>query len=51
MQKLLHDNDILMYSTYNEGKSVVPVRFIKNLKDKIYKKMTASNKKILSWLF
>ena len=29
-----------MYSTHNEGKSVVAERFIKNLKNKIYKHMT-----------
>ena len=38
MQKWLDDNDILMYSTHNEGKSVVLERFIKTLKGKIYKK-------------
>ena len=30
-----------MYSTYNEGKSVVAERFISTLKNKIYKLMTA----------
>ena len=30
-----------MYSTYNEGKSVVAERFIKTLKNKIFKHMTA----------
>ena len=30
-----------MYSTYNEGKSVVSERFIRNLKNKIYKHLTA----------
>ena len=29
-----------MYSTYNEGKSVVTLRFLKSLKGKIYKKVT-----------
>ena len=37
MQKWLDDNSILMYSTHNEGKSVVAERFIKSLKAKIYK--------------
>ena len=32
MQKWLDDNDILMYSTHKEGKSVVVERFIKTLK-------------------
>ena len=36
-KKWLQDNDIVMYSTYNEGKSVVGERFIKTLKSKIYK--------------
>ena len=30
-------NDIEMYSTYNEGKSVVAERFIRTLKNKIFK--------------
>ena len=38
MQKWLDNNDILMYSTHNEGKSVIAERFIKTLKTKIYKK-------------
>ena len=32
----LQDNDIEMYSTYNEGKSVVAKRFIRTLKNKIF---------------
>ena len=35
-----------MYSTYNEGKSVVAERFIRTLKNKIYKHMTAISKNI-----
>ena len=35
-----------MYSTYNEGKSVVAERFIKTLKNKLYKHMTAANKNV-----
>ena len=38
MQEWLDNNDILMYSTHNEGKSVIGERFIKTLKSKIYKK-------------
>ena len=38
MQELLDNNDILMYSTHNEGKSVIAERFVKTLKTKIYKK-------------
>ena len=35
-----------MYSTYNEGKSVVVERFIRKLKNKMYKHMTAASKNI-----
>ena len=45
MQEWLDNNDILMYSTHNEGKSVIAERFIKTLKSKIYKKMTANDNK------
>ena len=38
MQEWLDNNDILMYSTHKEGKSVIAERFIKTLKSKIYKK-------------
>ena len=41
-EKWLSDNDINMYSTYNEGKSVVAERFIRTLKNKLYKHMTAA---------
>ena len=43
-KKCLKDNNIEMHSTYNEGKSVVAERFIKTLKNKIYKHMTAISK-------
>ena len=43
MQEWLDNNDILIYSTHNEGKSVIPERFIKTSKAKIYKKMTAND--------
>ena len=45
-KKWLSGNDIIMYSTYNEGKSVVPERFIRTLKNKLYKHMTASGKNV-----
>ena len=45
-KKWLKDNDISMYSTCHEGKSVVAERFIKTLKNKIYKHMTAISKNI-----
>ena len=35
-----------MHSTYNEGKSVVDERFIRTLKNKLYKNMTATNKNV-----
>ena len=35
-----------MYSTYNEGKSVVAERFIRTLKNKLYKQMTATGKNV-----
>ena len=35
-----------MYSTYNEGKSVIAGRFIRTLKNKLYKHMTASGKNV-----
>ena len=43
-EKWLSNNDIIMYSTYNEGKSVVAERFIRTLKNKLYKHMTATGK-------
>ena len=35
-----------MHSTYNEGKSVVAERFIRTLKNKLYKHMTATGKNV-----
>ena len=43
-QKWLQDNDVVMYSTNNEGKSVIAERFIRTLKNKIYKHMTSISK-------
>ena len=45
-KKWLQDNDIVMYSTNNEGKSVIAGRFIKTLKNKIYKYMTSVSKNV-----
>ena len=45
-KKWLQDNDIVMYSTHNEGKSVVAERFIRTLKSKIYKYMTSISKNV-----
>ena len=46
MKSWLEKNDIVMYSTYNEGKSVVAERFIRTLKNKIYKYMTSISKNV-----
>ena len=40
----MQDNDIEIYSTHNEGKSVVGERFIRTLKNKIYRYMTCISK-------
>ena len=39
-------NDIEIYSTHNEGKSDVSERFIRTLKNKIYKYMTSTSKNV-----
>ena len=44
-KKWLSD-DIIMYSTYNEGKSVVAERFIRTLKNKLYKHITATGENV-----
>ena len=45
-KRFLKINSIEMYSTYNEGKSVVAERFIRTLKNKIFKYMTAVSKNV-----
>ena len=45
-KKWLKDIDIIMYSTHNEGKSVIAERFIRTLKNKIYMHMTAVLKNV-----
>ena len=45
-QRFLKINNIEMYSTYSEGKSVVAERFIRTLKNKIFKYMTAVSKNV-----
>ena len=45
-QDFLKINNIEMYLTYNEGKSVVAERFIRTLKNKIFKHMTAISKNV-----
>ena len=45
-KKFLKENNIQMYSTYNKGKSVVAERFIKTLKNQVYKNLTAVSKNV-----
>ena len=45
-KKWLKDKDISIYSTHIEGKSAVAERFIRTLKNKIYKHMTAISKNV-----
>ena len=45
-KKWLEDNDIKTSSTYNERKSVVAEIYIKTLKNKILKHMTAVSKNV-----
>ena len=45
-KKWLKGNDIEMYSTNNEGKSVIAERFIRTIKNKIYKYMTSISKNV-----
>ena len=45
MQERLHNNDTLIYSRHNEGKSVITEIFVKTLKTKIFKKITANDSK------
>ena len=44
MRSWLKKNDIEIYSTHNEGKSVTAGRFIRTLKNTIYKYMTSLSK-------
>ena len=46
MKSFLQNNNIEMYSTYNEGKSVNAERFIRTLKNKIYQYMTSVSKNV-----
>ena len=45
-KKWLKDNGIDMGSIHNEGKSVIAERFIRTLKNKIYKYMTSVSKNV-----
>ena len=46
MKSRLEKNDIENYSAHNEGKSVVAERFIRTLKNEIYKYMTSVSKNV-----
>ena len=45
-KRYLKINNIEIYSTYNEGQSVVAERFIRMLKNKVFKHMTAVSKNV-----
>ena len=46
MKSFLQNNNIEIYLAHNEGKSVVAERFIRTLKNKIYKYMTSMSKSV-----
>ena len=46
MKSWLQLNDIEMYSTHNQGKSAVAERFIRTLKNKIYREETSVLKNV-----
>ena len=46
MKSFLQNNRVDMYSTYNQGKSVAAERFIRALKNKIYKYMTSVSENV-----
>ena len=46
MKPWFQDNVIEMYSTHNEGKSVVAEKYIRTLGEKIYKYMTLISEKV-----
>ena len=48
MKSFLQNNDIEIYSMHNEGKSIITERFIRTLKNKIYKYMTSVSKIVCS---
>ena len=52
MPEWVDNNDILMYSTHDEGKSVISERFIKVLKAQIYKKwqLIIANLILVIWI-
>ena len=48
MKSWFEKNEIGMYSAHNEGKCVIAERFIRSLKNKIYKYMISISKKCVS---
>ena len=46
MKSWAEKNAIEMYSTHNKGKSLVPERFIRTLKSKVYKYFTSISKNV-----
>ena len=52
MPEWVDNNDILMYSTHDEGESVISERFIKVLKAQIYKKwqLIIANLILVIWI-
>ena len=46
METCLQDNDVEMCLTHNEGKSVISERFIRTLKNNIYKYLTSIPKNV-----
>ena len=46
MKSFLTNYDIEMYSTHNEGKSIIAERFIRTSKNKTYKYMTSISKNV-----
>ena len=46
MKSILQNNDIEIYSTHNEKKSVISERLIKTLKNKLYKYITSVSKNV-----
>ena len=46
MKSFLQNNNTEIYLAHNEGKSVVAERFIRTLKNKIYKYMTSMSKSV-----
>ena len=46
MKSSLEKNDTEMYSTHNEGKSLLVERFIRTFKSRVYKYMTSVSKNV-----